>query len=1000
MTDMKLDWNKIQDKWQNKWQTAKIGSAKVNSKKDKFMMIFAYPGISGFLHVGHMRGYSYADAICRLERMKGKQVMFPVGTHASGNHAFAFANKVKNKDEMWVNYLLRNGCTEEKLKELEDPNKVIGFFNEVYVNDYWKKFGFIADWDRFTCTTYPDYEKFIQWQFRKLKEKDLLTQKPYFATACVNCGPVAVDPSETDISKGGCAEKNEYTLLKFRLNEDDINNDGKITYLVAATLRPETVYGQTNLWINPDAKYVKIEVGNENDSKEENSKSGKSENWILSEEASEKLSHQIDEITFKGEVDVETLLGRNVLAPGVDREIPILPSSFCNPKVGSGVVTSVPSDAPFDYIALKTLQDKNSPERIKLKELGVPFDIVDEIKLIPIIKSQGYGDFPAKDICERMNITSLEEKDKLEEATKEIYKVGFHTGVMMNNCGNYGVMRVTEAKDKVKEDLIILKKASVFHDLSEEVVCRCGGKVIIKRIDDQWFIKYSDSELTERSKEQVNEMKIFPKEYQGQMPGVLDWFTDRACARLGNWMGSKFPLDDKWTVEPISDSTLYPSYYIVSKYVNEEKLEVSDLTEEFFDYVFLVKEEEFNEKKIEEIKKRVGEDKFKVWEQIKVEFDYFYPLDINLGGKEHKTVHFPVFIMNHVAILPENKWPRGIFVNWWVTGKGSKISKSKGGAEPIPQAIEKFGVDAMRLYYSHIGSPHIDVVWEEEVVLNYKNALEKISTLFEELSKLNKLEKNSGSKEETNIDLWIKSEFNKTIKKINLALEDYSLRVLASETYYTIPEMFKWYVRRGGNNWGIVKYLLSQWVKLMNPVSPHLSEELAEEYKLDLEEKFVSTSSWPEFNEKLISDEADAGETLIKNSMEGMRNVIKLAKVEKANKFRLFVTEEWKYELFSKVKIILKESHNLGEVMSKIMGDESLKKHGKDVSKIVGMLMKDKSKIPGVITSQEKEFNAIVSCKDFLTKEFDAEIEIIIAEGSDEVKAKQAMPGKLGILLE
>ena len=55
---------------------------------------------------------------------------------------------------------------------------------------------------------------------RNCGEHDLLTQKPYFATACVVHGPVAVDPSETDLSKGGNAEKNEYTLLKFKLEDD------------------------------------------------------------------------------------------------------------------------------------------------------------------------------------------------------------------------------------------------------------------------------------------------------------------------------------------------------------------------------------------------------------------------------------------------------------------------------------------------------------------------------------------------------------------------------------------------------------------------------------------------------------------------------------------------------------------------------------------------------------------------------------------------------------
>ena len=61
---MSLDWNNIQEKWQKKWQEADLGKAIVEKNKEKFFMIFAYPGISGFLHVGHMRGFSYTDAIC------------------------------------------------------------------------------------------------------------------------------------------------------------------------------------------------------------------------------------------------------------------------------------------------------------------------------------------------------------------------------------------------------------------------------------------------------------------------------------------------------------------------------------------------------------------------------------------------------------------------------------------------------------------------------------------------------------------------------------------------------------------------------------------------------------------------------------------------------------------------------------------------------------------------------------------------------------------------
>ena len=940
---MTLNWSHLQHKWQQKWAEAEIGKATVHKNKDKFMMIFAYPGISGFLHVGHMRGFSYTDAICRYERLQGKEVLFPVGTHASGNQALAFAKKVLNKDPEWIEYLQRNGCSEKKISELTDAQKVVEYFNSMYVNEYWKKFGFLCDWDRFTCTIYPDYEKFIQWQFKKLQQKNLLVQKPYFATACPHCGPVAVDPSETDISKGGNAEKVEYTLLKFKIGDE---------YLVAATLRPETVFGQTNLWVNPNSKHVKVEVNGEN--------------WILSEDAAEKLKYQKDEVLLKEDIDIKKYLGRKVLAPGADREIIVLPASFCDPKIGTGIVTSVPSDAPYDYVALKYLQDNMH----EVHKYNLPMEEVQDIDLIPIIATEGYGEFPAKEIVEKLGITSLDDP-RLEEATQEIYKAGHHKGVMAASSGKYAGKKVEEAKELMKAELLQQGKADVFHDLSEEVLCRCGQRVTIKRIDDQWFIKYSDAELTERSKEQAKEMNIYPQEYQENLPAVLDWFADRACARLGNWLGSKLPFDAKWTIEPISDSTLYPAYYIVSKFMKNGTVKADDLTEPFFDYVFLGKSS--------------GKEN-KTWKEIRQEFDYFYPLDLNLGGKEHKTVHFPVFIMNHVAILPEEKWPRGIMVNWWVTGKGSKISKSKGGAEPIPDAIEKYGVDAMRLYYAHISSPHTDIVWEEEVVLHYKNALERIYSLVESLRELN------GKKKM--IDAWLESRVHQHLKNIHHAMQRYELRELASECYFALHDDIRWYVRRGGENKRLITEVISIWCTLMNPLTPHLSEELNASTEL------VSTSSWPTAQEGKINLKAEAAEELVQATMGSIRNVVKLSKLEKPQKCTLFISEQWKYELCNLLSKEIKVTRNIGEVMKKVLEHEEMKMRGKDVSGIVTSVLKDPSKLPAIVLSQEEEVAAINDVQEFLVTEFGCEVEIVLGEESEQAKAKSAMPGKVGILVE
>ncbi|PIN87866.1 leucine--tRNA ligase [Candidatus Woesearchaeota archaeon CG10_big_fil_rev_8_21_14_0_10_32_24] len=931
---MTVNWVEIQDKWQKKWADAKLGVATV-SDKSKFFMIFAYPGPSGYPHVGHMRGYSYTDMITRYERMQGKEVLFPLGMHASGNLASGFANKIKNKDEQWITYLRTNGCPEETIPTLITPEAVIEYFNEVYVEDYFKKFGFLCDWDRYTCTTWKDYEKFIQWQFLKLQQKDLLVQKPYFATACVVHGPVAVDPSETDISKGGKAEKQEYTLLKFKFGHD---------YLVAATLRPETIYGQTNLWVNPLVKYVKVEV--------------EGQNWIMSEQAAEKLKYQKDDVILKEGINVKDLIGKTAIAPGIDKEIPIFPASFVDADMGSGIVTCVPSDAPYDYIALKTLEENQT--------LQSQYGLNVNVKLIPIIESKGYGEFPAQEIVQKMNITSLEDP-KLKDATAEIYKVGHHSGIMRANCGIYAGKRVEEAKELVKQDLIKKHKADVFYDLSEEVMCRCGEPVVIKRIDDQWFIKYSNQELTDKTKEHVASMNIYPKEYKENLPGILDWFQDRACVRLGNWQGSKLPFDDKWIVEPIADSTLYPVFYIISKFTKNGTLKVNDLTEEFFDYVFL------------------GEGKGKkAWKPIKEEFDYFYPLDINLGGKEHKTVHFPVFLMNHVGILRKEDWPQGIFINNWVTGKGSKISKSKGGAEPIPQAMEKYGVDAMRLYYAHIGSPHADVVWDEPVVLNYKNQLEKIYGLVEKL--------NESNGEAKLIDQWLISRMYKHLQQINDSMKEYSLRELASIVYFTIHEDLRWYVRRGGVNKEVIHEVVSMWLRLMNPITPHLSEELNPSKDL------ISSSSWPQVNESKINPNAEAGEELIKTAMDGMRNVMKLAKLEKPSTFTLFVSDGWRYTLFGILAEKINETRNVGDIMKTVLAHESLKEHGKDVSRIVQSILKDVSRLPYVVTSREEELAVVKEAQNFLSQEFDCIVKI--SEDLNHEKAKSATPGKVGILVE
>lgn len=931
----------IEKKWQKKWFENKIFESKKERNK-KFFIHFAYPGVSGYLHVGHLRGFTYCDIIARYKKMKGFDVLFPAGFHASGIPSIGFAKKVERKDPITIKSLKENGLTDLDIQKLKDPYEVVNYFSKVYVEDYWKRFGFLIDYSRLMSTISKGYNKFIEWQFYKLKEKNFLLQKPHFAPFCPNCGPVAVDKSETDILKGGSAEILEFTTIKFKMD------DGVI--LPAATLRPETIFGVTNMWVNPDVEYEKVEINNEI--------------WICSKECINKISYQIENVKLLNEKILgKKLIGKTCKIPIVEREIPILSGSFADPNVATGIVMSVPAHAPYDWIALV--------------ESGV------NIEPITIIDVEGFGTNPAKQACDELGIKSQNEKEKLDIATDIVYKKEFHTGYLNEKCGVYAGIKISDIKDEVKNELISKNNAVIIREFSEEVICRCGEKVVIKKIPDQWFIKYSDKNLTEESKNHVLSMNIYPKEYKDEMPKVLDWFDDRACIRKGSWLGTEFPFKKGWIIEPISDSTLYPAYYIISKYVNEEKIKPDEMTEEFFDYIFL----------------GLGKPKNKIWSEIKNDFDYWYPVDINLGGKEHKTVHFPVFLMNHVAVMPKEKWPKGIFVHWWVTQKGKeKISKSKGGAEHITEAATLFGVDAMRLYYSHIGSPFVDIEWDTEIVTKYKNRITNIWKLVNQVGTI----KNNNDE---NLDNWLKSITNKTIKKIIDAFEIYDLRIVTNEIFFEFQKHLQWYIVRGGANKNLLKKTIYDWIKLMCPITPHLAEEL---WSLNGEKNFVTLESYPDFKSEEISEKDEVGEYLLLKIIEDVNEIIKITKIM-PKKIYLYTCAKWKNQLVKKALELEKENKlDMNNLMKIAVSDSELKKQIKDVSNFAGKLLMEIKKINEndkqryMIGLDEK--NYIEKALSFLEKELCTKISVYSADDKDiydpNNKTKSANPLRPAIYIE
>jgi len=330
--------------------------------------------------------------------------------------------------------------------------------------------GYSIDWRREFTTIDPHYSKFVEWQFKKLRDLGFITQGSHPVGWCPKDGsPVGQHDTLGDVEP----EIGEYTLLKFRL-------DGSV--LPTATLRPETVFGVTNIWVRPDLEYVKAEVGDET--------------WVVSSECIKKLAYLNRSPVEKGRVRGVELVGKYALNPMTKTFVPILPASFVDPKNGTGVVMSVPAHAPYDYQALIDLAANTAT----LADYQIRVEDVLALQPIGLVESEGYSEVPARDIIQRKGIASQQDT-LLEEATKELYAHEFHRGWMKSNTGRYEGLLVSEARDKVKADTTQNGDAVSFYELmNRPVVCRCGTECVVKIFENQWFINYGDAGWKEKSR--------------------------------------------------------------------------------------------------------------------------------------------------------------------------------------------------------------------------------------------------------------------------------------------------------------------------------------------------------------------------------------------------------------------------------------------------------------------------------------------------------------------
>ncbi|KAL8451453.1 hypothetical protein Emag_002675 [Eimeria magna] len=641
--------------------------------KNKFFCTFPYPYMNGLLHLGHGYTLCRAEFQARYFRLRGKNVLWPFALHCTGMPILACADRLKREIESRKRETDAKKDDQESQTESADPTKFssaksklvaktgpmktqweimasLGIPQEEIASfaeaSHWLQYfpprckrdllrlGCAIDWRRSFITTdeNPFYAAFVRWQFMKL----MAAGKISFGTR-----PTIISRRELqacadhDRQSGEGVGPQEYTLIKLRVKPQEIDTTHSLhaqfakdwglhacmpdkgerqLFLVAATLRPETMYGQTNCFVLPEGEYGvylafdRRRIAAASEKEQEQQQQQTLQEKLAAAAAAAKAADTLEHImtreealaacnvafvcshrsalnmAFQGMMPLEaakgpdelphphclftvqgsSLIGLPLSAPLTSYDtVYALPMQTISLDKGTGIVTSVPTDSPDDYISLQILKTKFSyySGLYGLQEKWViPFEPIE------IIDVPGVGRQIAKTLCEELKIGGPKDTQKLQQAKETAYKKGFYDGVMA--VGEYAGVKVQEAKGLVRELLLKNGAACVYYEPEKKVVARSGDECVVGLLS-QWFITYGETEWKKEVEAFINSNEFTACNPQAahQFAFVLSWLKEWACSRsygLGTLLPWTQDTENPVLIESLSDSTIYMAYYTIA----------------------------------------------------------------------------------------------------------------------------------------------------------------------------------------------------------------------------------------------------------------------------------------------------------------------------------------------------------------------------------------------------------------------------------------------------
>ena len=730
---------KIEKKWQKYWDDHKTFEVENGGDKKPYYILVEFPYPSGAgLHVGHVRSYTAQDAIARMMRLQGYNVLYPMGWDAFGAPAEQYAIK---------NHIHPKEAVQENIKTFKEQMKSIGFS---------------FDWSREFSTTDPEYYKWTQWQFLQFYKHGMAYKDTIPVNWCPTCKSVL---SNEDAAGGVCErcgsaveqkEKSQWMLRMSDYAEDllkglddtnfadrvklgqinwigksegvevdvDIVGGGKFSIF---TTCPETIYGITFFVIAPDGKLIKELMDRVENKDEVNA-------YI--KETSLKSAMDRTELN-KGKSGVE-VKGVKAINPVNGREVPIFLGDFVLGDYGTGAVMAVPSHDQRDFLYAK----EHNLEIIKVIDCG--------------------------DISEH----AIEKTEYMGHDYKMI------------NSEEFNGMTVDEARVKIS-------------DMIEEK--GLGRRVNNYKMRDWIFSRqrFWGEPIPMINCPKCGWVPMNEEDLPLLLPDVAEYEpTDDGESPLANikeWVNCKCP---KCGHDAKRETDTMPNWAGSSWY--------------FLRFMDPHNTREF-----------ASMDAMKYWNRV----DWYN------GGMEHTARHllyarFWVQFLYNIGLVPHKEmiWTR--VSHGMVLGSDNvKMSKSKGNVINPDDIVNEYGADTLRVYEMFMGDYQLDAPWSTDSLRGCRRFLDKIIRLK---NKINDKEGFSESLESLQNKTIMKVEYDLTHMGYNTAIS--SLMILAN-AYDDLES--------------ITKEDYHLLLVLLNPMAPHITEELNEEIGYSP----ICEGVWPEYDE-------------------------------------------------------------------------------------------------------------------------------------------------------